>query len=178
MGMSWCPPAACDGRIDMSKPSMKYTIREIEEKDILSGGLLEVLENVAPVGDLDKSTAKMILKDIKSNPLHRIFVAVVEDGTNQGLIVGTTTLIVEPKFILGGGRVGHIEDVAVRSEYQSKGIRFELVSHATEQAAIMGCVRTILDCSNENVPFYEKVGYSYYGNCMKIEYGARLIKQK
>jgi glucosamine-phosphate N-acetyltransferase len=154
----------------MSKRSMNYTIREIEEKDILSGGLLEVLENVAPVGDLDKLTAKLILKDIKSNPLHRIFVAVIQDGRDQSLIIGTTTLIVEPKFILGGGRVGHIEDVAVRSEYQSKGIGFKLVSYATEQAAIMGCVRTILDCSNENIPFYEKIGYSYFGNCMKKQY--------
>lgn len=154
----------------MSKRSMKYTIREIEEKDILSGGLLEVLENVAPVGNLDKLTAKVILKDIKSNPLHRIFVAVIQDGRDQSLIIGTTTLFVEPKFILGGGRVGHIEDVAVRSEYQSKGIGFKLVSYATEQAAIMGCVRTILDCSNENIPFYEKIGYSYYGNCMKKQY--------
>ena len=118
----------------MSKRSMNYIIREIEEKDILSGGLLEVLENVAPVGDLDKLTAKLILKDIKSNPLHRIFVAVIQDGRDQSLIIGTTTLIVEPKFILGGGRVGHIEDVAVRSEYQSKGIGFKLVSYATEQA--------------------------------------------
>jgi glucosamine-phosphate N-acetyltransferase len=149
---------------------MNYTIREIEEKDILSGGLLEVLENVAPVGDLDKLTAKLILKDIKSNPLHRIFVAVIQDGRDQSLIIGTTTLIVEPKFILGGGRVGHIEDVAVRSEYQSKGIGFKLVSYATEQAAIMGCIRTILDCSNENIPFYEKIGYSYFGNCMKKQY--------
>jgi glucosamine-phosphate N-acetyltransferase len=149
---------------------MNYIIREIEEKDILSGGLLEVLENVAPVGDLDKLTAKLILKDIKSNPLHRIFVAVIQDGRDQSLIIGTTTLIVEPKFILGGGRVGHIEDVAVRSEYQSKGIGFKLVSYATEQAAIMGCVRTILDCSNENIPFYEKIGYSYFGNCMKKQY--------
>ena len=178
MDMSRCLPAACDGRIDMSKPSMKYTIREIEENDIEAGGLLEVLENLAPVGDLSKPTAKVILKEIKSNPLHKIFVAVLQDGKNEGMIIGATTLLVEPKFIFGGGRVGHIEDVAVRSEYQSKGIGFELVSHATEQAAIMGCVRTILDCSNENVPFYEKVGYSYYGNCMKIEYGARLIKQK
>ena len=170
MEMSRCLPAACDGRIDMSKPSLKYTIREIEEKDILSGGLLEVLENVAPVGDLDKSTAKMILKDIKSNPLHRIFVAVVQDGTNQGLIVGTTTLIVEPKFILGGGRVGHIEDVAVRAGYQRKGIGFKLVNYATDQAAEMRCVRTVLDCSDENIPFYEKIGYSYHANTMKVQH--------
>lgn len=150
-----------------NKTSLKYKIHEIEENELEYGGLLEVLENVAPVGDLTISTTKAILKEIKSNPLHKIFVAIVQEGKNHGLIIGVTTLLVEPKFIFGGGRIGHIEDVAVRSEYQGKGVGFRLVSYATEQAAIMGCVRTILDCSNENIPFYEKLGYSRFGNCMK-----------
>jgi glucosamine-phosphate N-acetyltransferase len=154
----------------MSNSSINYAIREIEENDIESGGLLEVLENLAPVGGLSKPAAKAILKEIKSNPLHRIFVAVVQDGRNQGLIIGTTTLLVEPKFIFGGGRGAHIEDVAVRAEYQRKGIGFKLVNYATEQAAIMRCVRTVLDCSDENIPFYEKIGYSYHGNSMKIQH--------
>jgi len=154
----------------MSNSSINYAIREIEENDIESGGLLEVLENLAPVGGLSKPAAKAILKEIKSNPLHRIFVAVVQDGRNQGLIIGTTTLLVEPKFIFGGGRVAHIEDVAVRTEYQRKGIGFKLVNYATEQAAIMRCVRTVLDCSDENIPFYKKIGYSYHGNSMKIQH--------
>jgi glucosamine-phosphate N-acetyltransferase len=154
----------------MSNSSINYAIREVEENDIESGGLLEVLENLAPVGGLSKPAAKAILKEIKSNPLHRIFVAVVQDGRNQGLIIGTTTLLVEPKFIFGGARVAHIEDVAVRAEYQKKGIGFKLVNYATEQAARMRCVRTVLDCSDENIPFYEKIGYSYHGNSMKIQH--------
>ena len=154
----------------MSNSSLNYTIREIEENDIECGGLLEVLEYLAPVGGLVKPAAKAILKEIKSNPLHRIFVAVVQDGRNQGLIIGTTTLLVEPKFIFGGGRVAHIEAVAVRAEFQRKGIGFKLVKYATEQAAIMRCVRTVLDCSDENIPFYENIGYSYHGNSMKIQH--------
>jgi glucosamine-phosphate N-acetyltransferase len=154
----------------MSKPSLEYMIREIEENDIESGGLLEVLENLAPVGGLTMPAAKMILKEIRSNPLHKIFVAVTQEGRERGLVIGTTTLLVEPKFIFGGGRVGHIEDVAVRAGYQRKGIGFKLVNYATEQAVAMRCVRTVLDCSDENVPFYKKIGYSYHGNTMKIEH--------
>jgi len=154
----------------MSKSSIDYTIREIEEKDIESGGLLDVLENLAPVGGLTKPAAKAILKEVKSNPLHRIFVAVVQGDTHQDLIIGTTTLLVEPKFIFGGGRVGHIEDVAVRAGYQRKGIGFKLVNYATDQAAEMRCVRTVLDCSDENIPFYEKIGYSYHANTMKVQH--------
>lgn len=159
----------------MSEPSIKYAIREIEESDIENGGLLEVLENLAPVGGLTRPAAAAILKDIKSNPLHRIYVAVVQEDTEQGLVIGTTTLLVEPKFIFGGGRVGHIEDVAVRPGYQTRGIGFKLVKYATEQAVLMGCVRTVLDCSDKNIPFYEKIGYSYHGNTMKIQHNQYIV---
>ena len=161
--------------IDMSEPSIKYAIREIEESDIENGGLLEVLENLAPVGGLTRPAAAAILKDIKSNPLHRIYVAVVQEDTEQGMVIGTTTLLVEPKFIFGGGRVGHIEDVAVRAGYQTRGIGFKLVKYATEQAVLMGCVRTVLDCSDKNIPFYEKIGYSYHGNTMKIQHNQYIV---
>jgi glucosamine-phosphate N-acetyltransferase len=157
----------------MSKPSLEYMIREIEENDIETGRLLEVLENLAPVGGLTMPAAKMILKEIRSNPLHKIFVAVTQEGRERGLVIGTTTLLVEPKFIFGGGRVGHIEDVAVRAGYQRKGIGLKLVNYATEQAVAMRCVRTVLDCSDENVPFYKKIGYSYHGNTMKIEHAIK-----
>ena len=69
--------------IDMSEPSIKYSIREIEESDIENGGLLEVLENLAPVGGLTIPGATAILKEIKSNPLHKIYVAVVQEDTKQ-----------------------------------------------------------------------------------------------
>ncbi|MGA9154550.1 MAG: GNAT family N-acetyltransferase [Candidatus Nitrosopolaris sp.] len=143
-----------------------YEIREIKEQDIDNGGLLEVYRENFPLGDLPKPAAKAILKEIKTNPLHKIFVAVTND--NQDWVIGTTTLLVEPKFIFSGGKVGHIEDVSVKVEYQRRGIGFKLVTHATKQAALMGCVKTVLDCSDENVPFYQKVGYSYQDNCMKI----------
>ena len=91
------------------------------------------------------------------------------------MVIGTTTLLVEPKFIFGGGRVGHIEDVAVRADYQRRGIGFELVKYATEQSVLMRCVRTVLDCSDENIPFYEKIGYSYHGNTMKIQHEQDMV---
>ncbi len=149
---------------------INYEIREIKEEDIDNGGLLEVYRENFPLGDLRKAAAKAILKEIKTIPLHKVFVAVIQESTSphHGLVIGTTTLLVEPKFIFGGGRVGHIEDVSVKVEYQRRGIGFRLGNHATNQAAIMGCVKTVLDFSDENVPFYQKIGYSYQDNCMKI----------
>jgi glucosamine-phosphate N-acetyltransferase len=159
------------------KPSIRYRIREIEENDVERGvgGILEVLENLAPVGERDKTAAHNIFQQIKSNPLRKVFVAIKKDegegdSNNQGLVIGTTTLLVEPKFIFGGARFGHIEDVAVRKGYERIGIGSKLVSYATESAAKMGCMKTVLYCSDDRMYFYKKLGYSYRDNCMEIQH--------
>jgi glucosamine-phosphate N-acetyltransferase len=88
------------------------TIREIKYEDI-DKGFLDVLENLLPTDIDNKEYAKNILQKIKLNPLHKIFVAEKDDGSNDK-IVGTTTLLIEPKFINKGMPVGYIEDVSVR----------------------------------------------------------------
>jgi len=127
------------------------TIREIEYDDI-DKGFLEVLENLLST-DIDNKTAKNILKKIKSNPLHKVFVA--QDNIN-GKIVGTTTLLIEPKFINKGMQVGYIEDVSVRKGYEGLGIGSKLVTYATSYAiSIEGCRKVLLYCSEKTKPFYE-----------------------
>jgi glucosamine-phosphate N-acetyltransferase len=145
------------------------SIRELVLDD-LDNGFLETLDNLLPgTSGLDTSSARTLLAEIRSNPLHRIFVAAIpqRQGTRE-VVVGTTTLLVEPKFIFNGGRVGHIEDVSIRRGYENVGLGRRLVSHATQVAKEMGCVKIVLDCSDETMPFYEKLGYSYQDNCMKI----------
>ena len=131
-------------------------IREIEERDI-DKGFLDVLNNLVPPEIEDKEYAKRILQKIKSNSLHKIFVA--EDDMN-GKVTGMTTLLVEPKFINKGMKVGYIEDVAVSKDYEGKGIGSELVMYATNHAISMeGCKKVLLYCSKRTQPFYEKMGY-------------------
>jgi glucosamine-phosphate N-acetyltransferase len=130
-------------------------IREIEYDDI-DNGFLEVLDNLLSP-DIDNENAKNILKKIKSNPLHKVFVA-QEDNNDK--ILGTTTLIVEPKFINKGMQVGYIEDVSVKKGYEGLGIGFKLVNYATSYAiSNQGCKKILLYCSEKNRPFYEKLGY-------------------
>ena len=145
------------------------SIRELVLDDV-DNGFLETLDNLLPgTSSLDTSNARTLLAEIRSNPLHRIFVAAIpqRQGSRE-VVVGTTTLLVEPKFIFNGGRVGHIEDVSIRRGYENMGLGRRLVSYATQVAKKMGCVKIVLDCSEETMPFYEKLGYSYQDNCMKI----------
>ena len=144
------------------------SIRELILDD-LDNGFLETLDSLIPgTSDLGRNSARSRLEEIRLNPLHRILVAVIAQGEAcKELVVGTTTLLVEPKFIFHGGRVGHIEDVSVRKGYQNTGLGRRLVMNAIHVAKEMGCVKLVLDCSDETMPFYEKLGFSYQDNCMK-----------
>ena len=132
------------------------SIHEIKYEDI-DKGFLDVLENLVPPGIDNNEYAKNILQKIKMNSLHKIFVA--EDDSN-GKVVGTITLLIEPKFINKGMQVGYIEDVSVRKEYEGLGIGSKLVTYATTYAISReGCRKVLLYCSEKTKPFYEKLGY-------------------
>ena len=139
-------------------------IREIEEDD-LEKGFLETLDFLRNTGDLDKNKANEILKKIKQNPNHIIYVAI-----DNKKIVGSTTLLIEQKFIHDGGLVGHIEDVVVRKDYEGQGIGMKLVSSLLDVAKQRKCYKTILNCEDSLKPFYEKIGFKKATNEMRYDH--------
>jgi len=139
-------------------------IREIEEDD-LKNGFLETLDFLRNTGDLDKNKANEILKKIKQNPNHIIHVAI-----DNKKIVGSTTLLIEQKFIHDGGLVGHIEDVVVRKDYEGKGIGIKLVTSMLERAKEKNCYKTILDCKDDVKQFYERIGFKRESNGMRYDH--------
>ena len=139
-------------------------IREITEQD-LSKGFLESLDSLRKASNLSQKKAREILDKIKSNPNHIIYVAELDSK-----IVGATTLFIEPKFIHEGGLVGHIEDVVVRKEYQGTGIGQKVVKALLAYAKKQGCYKTVLDCTDDLVPFYEKMGFKRYSNSMRFDH--------
>jgi len=139
-------------------------IRQIQENDLFQG-FLESLDSLRKASGLEENNAKLVLKKIRSNQNHVIMVADLD-----GQIVGSITLLIEPKFIHQGGLVGHIEDVVVRSELQGKEIGEQLVNAALEYAKNHGCYKTILDCDDNVKPFYEKIGFKRNSNAMRFDH--------
>ena len=139
-------------------------IRDIVESDI-DIGFLESLDSLRNASDLNKDTAKDILKKIIENPDHIIHVAEVD-----GKIVGSTTLLIEQKFIHEGGKIGHIEDVVVSKEFEGRGIGIKLVTSLLEVAKAENCYKTILDCKHELIPFYERIGFKQESNQMRYNH--------
>ena len=138
-------------------------IRELQEKDFQKG-FLNTLDTLRETS-INEDKALEIFKHIKSNPNHIIIVAEV-----NGIIAGSTTLLIESKFIHDGGIVGHIEDVVVKKEFQGEKIGEKIIRYVLELAKKHDCYKTILDCSDEVKPFYEKIGFKHHSNELRFNH--------
>ncbi len=144
----------------MSEP----TIRELRKEDLWNG-FLTTLDSLRQTSGIDKSKAEKIFEKINSNPDHIIVVAELD-----GKIVGTTTLLIEQKFIHGGGLVGHIEDVVIDKNFQGQKIGEKIIKYLFEFAKNRGCYKTILDCTDDVKPFYEKLGFKQIANELRFDH--------
>lgn len=88
--------------------------------------------------------------------LHKnhIIKVIEEDGE----IVASGTLVMEPKIIHHFGKVGHIEDIFVNPEYQGQGLGQEIVTHLIDLSKQSGCYKCILNCDVNLIKFYQKCG--------------------
>ncbi|MBN1646041.1 GNAT family N-acetyltransferase [Candidatus Woesearchaeota archaeon] len=138
---------------------MTFTIREITKDDI-TPEFFETLSNLKPKNlDRDLEKAKKIFAEMADNPIYNTFVA-VDDGTGE--VIGTTSVLIEQKFINNFGKCAHLEDVAVRKGFQEKGIGKTLVQKAIEFAKENKCYKMILTCAKHNIEFYKKLGFRKY----------------
>ena len=140
---------------------MQLVIREMTGPD-LAHGFLESLTALAEVNLTFEQAAEVFRARIRNGI--RTYVACIGDH-----VVGTASLLVEQKFIHKGGKVGHIEDVAVHPDCRQHGVGSALVKHATEQARKLGCYKVILSCFERLTPFYAKLGYRQHDVGMRID---------
>jgi glucosamine-phosphate N-acetyltransferase len=153
--------------MNKSKEDLKFEVREIELGD-LKNGYFSTLKNLSDLGNVEgnREKAEQILNNINANPLHRIFVAIDKQTAE---VIGATTLLVEQKFIHGGGKAGHIEDVVTRKGFEGLGIGSALISHALHFARTVGCYKVVLDCSDSNIRFYQKAGFRVHETSMRCD---------
>ncbi|TFK40471.1 acyl-CoA N-acyltransferase [Crucibulum laeve] len=89
---------------------------------------------------------------------------IIDKSSDQ--IVGVGAVFIERKFLRGLGKVGHIEDIAVDKRQQGKKLGLRIIQALTAISEREGCYKTILNCSDDNVPFYQKCGYEKKENEM------------
>ena len=139
-------------------------IRELRKEDLWNG-FLTTLDSLRQASDIDKNKADDIFEKINSNPDHIVAVAELD-----GKIVGSTTLLIEPKFIHKGGLVGHIEDVVVDKKFQGQKIGEKIMKYLLQYSKDRGCYKTILECTDDVKPFYEKLGFKNIANELRFDH--------
>lgn len=111
----------------------------------------------------------MISNELFLHNLHEIqsmglvYVCYYKTIENQFLIVGSGTIIFEPKIIRNGKYVGHIEDIVVSETCRSMGIAKKIIDDMVSLAKEKGCYKVILDCNTRLSEFYEKFGFEKRG---------------
>ena len=57
------------------------------------------------------------------------------------------------------GSVGHIEDIVVDKNIRGSGLGRIIIEHLVNFGFKNNCYKIILDCSEKNKKFYEKLGF-------------------
>jgi len=139
-------------------------IRQLEEGDY-DLGYLDLLAGLTTVGAITKEEWANRFKQINTQSMVEIWV-IEYSLTNQ--IIGTGTLLFEPKFIHECGLVAHIEDIVVSKNTHGTGMGKKIVTFLAERAKIRGCYKVILDSTQNTIGFYQKCGFIVKGTQMAV----------
>ena len=111
----------------------------------------------------------ILSREIFMNNLYKIttmgiiYVCYHKPSENKICIVGSGTIIIEPKIIRNGKSVGHIEDIVVDQKCRSMGISKRIMENLFSFANENNCYKVILDCNPRLSDFYEKLGFEKHG---------------
>jgi len=138
---------------DIIHSKMNYEIRKLKEEDYYIG-FLELLEQLTTVSAKEISFVDFVkqYREMKS-------VIFVIHSFETHKIIGTASVLVEPKFIHKLGSVAHIEDVVVDEKFRGNGLGEILIEECIAYAKKNNCYKTILSCSEKNIEFYQKCGF-------------------
>ncbi|KAI6004388.1 acyl-CoA N-acyltransferase [Pisolithus orientalis] len=133
------------------------TLRPLASTDYKRGHL-SVLSVLSVVNDLGEDAWVAQFDVMRGLSKTYYSLVIVDQATDK--IVGVGTVFIEHKFLRGFGSVGHIEDIAVDKSQQGKKLGMRIIQALTHISESCGCYKTILNCNDSNITFYEKCGYT------------------
>eukprot|EP01147_Barroeca_monosierra_P006203 gene6203-9221_t len=139
-----------------------YHVRELNEFDD-PGRVVYILKQLSEVGSLPVRSKKTF-QSAMTNQGNAISM-VVEIG-HSNTIVAYGKIVIEPKFIHSAGSIAHVEDLVVEDRIRRQGFGSALLDRLVKKARESHCYKVLVDCSEVNVPFYEKNGFVRKGACM------------
>ncbi|KAK7436717.1 Glucosamine-phosphate N-acetyltransferase-like protein [Stygiomarasmius scandens] len=127
-------------------------------------GHLDVLSVLTVVTDPGESEWVAQFNRMKQAPNTYYPIVIIDKKSDK--IIGAGCVFIERKFLRGLGSVGHIEDIAVDKNQQGKKLGLRIIQALTAISELSGSYKTILNCSDANIPFYQKCGFERKENEM------------
>jgi GNAT superfamily N-acetyltransferase len=142
-------------------------IRRVQPADLQALRSLYGLLEVVPEPSVSPDTLRERLRELESNPRHRIYVA-----EREGRIVGTFAMIFVPGLSHTARDSCLIEDVVVDSTLQGQGIGKQMMHFAMAQSAARDCYKMTLSshvARDSAHRFYEALGFRRHGYSFLID---------
>ncbi|KAK2710104.1 probable glucosamine 6-phosphate N-acetyltransferase [Artemia franciscana] len=140
----------------MSSAGTDFKLRPLNRTDF-SKGYLKLLQELTTVGEISQKQFEAQFDKMKLTS-DGYFIIVIEHVPTQ-TIVGSSSLVIEHKFIRNCAKRARLEDVVVSSNQRGKQLGKILVETVKALSVYNGCYKISLDCKDTMVPYYESLGY-------------------
>ena len=133
-----------------------FEIRPLEWPGDYEKGICDVLNQLSVCGTDSKTFEKVFRRMYEQ---HDTFV-VVAHNTWDDSIIGCGSVFIEPKFLHGGKSCAHIEDIVVTTQSRGQHVGQAIIESLLCISQHTNSYKVILNCSENNVGFYQKCGFS------------------
>ncbi|OEL12520.1 putative glucosamine 6-phosphate N-acetyltransferase 2 [Dichanthelium oligosanthes] len=157
------PAAAAEG----GENNDPIHIRRLELSDH-ERGFIPLLSQLSACPDLTAPEFATRFAELATQGDDHVILVAEESSAPERWILATGCLFVERKFLRGGGKVGHVEDVVVDAAARGRGLGLRIVRCLVEIARDAGCYKVILDCTPELRAYYAKCGFVDKGVQMAV----------
>ena len=134
----------------------EFEIRPLEWPDDFDKGVCGVLDQLTTCST-PRSTFHKVFGQMQARG--DTFVVVAHRRSDDA-ILGCGTVLLEPKFVHGGCSCAHIEDIVVTAAARGQHVGQAIIECLVAIARHAKAYKVILNCSDNNVGFYEKCGFS------------------
>jgi GNAT superfamily N-acetyltransferase len=144
---------------------MEIKIREASILDLKR--ILNLYAVVLDKGEvLSLEQAETLFKKMQTYPNYKVYIA-----ENERAMVGTFALLIMDNLAHRGTPSGVVEDVAVLTELQGKGIGKMMMEFAMEKCKEAGCYKLVLSSNlrrKEAHAFYESLDFEKHGFSFRV----------
>jgi len=154
------------GREREREREMRVRIRPLETRDDFKR-YIDLMNELSHSIDIDRVDTEMMWRRFVNHLSDNHQVWVLEDE-EECVVVGSGTILIEPKVLHNFGSAAHIEDVVVAGTHQNQGLGRQIIGHLIDVARRRGCYKVILDCRDELQSFYTRCGLTRRGIQMAL----------